>query len=51
MINPSQEKDNFGKIIGYIDTLEGLKPTTLGKIHYSKIGTHIVPYYHKNKGE
>lgn len=51
MINSSQEKVNFGKVIGYIQTPNGLKPTTWGKIHYSKTGTHIVPYYQQKKGD
>lgn len=51
MINPSQEKVNFGKIIGFIETPKGLIPTTWGKIHYSKTGTHIVPYFQQHKYE
>lgn len=52
MISPPQERVNFGKIIGFIDTPYGLKATTWGKIHYSKTGTYIVPYYQQyKKGE
>ena len=51
MVRPTQEIVNFGKTIGYIDTPYGSKPTTWGKIHYSKTGTHIVPYYQQKKGE
>lgn len=51
MVNTSQEVVNFGKIIGYINTPTGLRPTTWGKIHYSKTGTHIVPYYQQKKGK
>ena len=51
MINATQERVNFGKVIGYIETPNGLKPTTWGKIHYSKTGTHIVPYYQQKNGD
>lgn len=49
MIYPNQERVDFGKIIGYIDTAGGLKATTWGTIHYSKTGSHIVPYYQQYK--
>lgn len=51
MISETQERVNFGRVIGYIETPLGLKPTTWGKIHYSKTGTHIVPYYQQKKGK
>lgn len=39
------ERVDFGKIIGYyVDPQTGKKhPTTMGIIHYSKNGAHIVP--------
>lgn len=41
----NRERVDFGKIIGYyIDPQTGKKyPTTMGIIHYSKDGAHIVP--------
>ena len=49
MVSEMQERVNFKKIIGFIKTPNGLIPTTWGKIHYSKTGTHIVPYYQQDK--
>ena len=48
-IGNGQKKAGFGKIIGeYIDpgTKKGQK-TTMGLIHYSKKGTHIIPSHPK----
>ena len=44
-IGHNKERVNFGKIIGkYADKDTGkLYETTVGIIHYSKSGTHIVP--------
>ena len=44
-LGSSKERVDFGKKIGfYIDPVTGTKhPTTIGIIHYSKNGTHIVP--------
>ncbi len=41
----NRERVDFGKIIGYyVDPQTGKKyPTTMGIIHYSKYGAHIVP--------
>ena len=41
----NRERIDFGKIIGYyVDPQTGKKyPTTIGIIHYSKNGAHIVP--------
>lgn len=45
MLNNGRERVDFGKIIGYyVDSETGKKyPTTVGLIHYSKTGAHIVP--------
>ena len=54
MIAPERERVDFGKIIGYyVDKTTGIKyPTTMGLIHYSKKGSHIVPAKPKNyKGD
>ena len=42
---PNKERINFGHIIGsYVDRKTGKSyKTTMGTIHYSKTGTHIVP--------
>ena len=42
---PNKERINFGQIIGsYVDRKTGKSyKTTMGTIHYSKTGTHIVP--------
>lgn len=53
-IGTNKERVDFGKVIGsYVDPATGKKyPTTMGMIHYSKTGTHIVPSTPKNfKGE
>ncbi len=44
-IGEGKERVDFGKIIGqYVDQETGKKyPTTIGVIHYSKDGCHIVP--------
>lgn len=44
-IGSNKERIDFGKIIGnYVDPVTGRKqPTTVGIIHYSKSGTHIIP--------
>lgn len=44
-LGPNKERVDFGKTIGnYVDPDTGTKyPTTVGIIHYSKSGTHIVP--------
>ena len=53
-IGANKERVDFGQIIGsYVDPATGKKyPTTVGMIHYSKTGTHIVPATPKQfKGE
>ncbi len=41
----NQEVIDAGKIIGYTVNLDGVKISTSRiKIHYSKTGTHAVPY-------
>ena len=44
-ISNNKERVDFGKIIGiYKDPTSGTgTPTSIGIIHYSKFGTHIVP--------
>lgn len=44
-LGDNKERVDFGKTIGnYVDPVTGAKhPTTVGIIHYSKSGTHIVP--------
>jgi hypothetical protein len=44
-IGKDKERVDFGKVIGYFtDIRTGEKiPTTMGIIHYSKNGAHIVP--------
>lgn len=44
-IGQNKERVDFGKVIGkYIDPETGKAfPTTVGIIHYSKTGAHIVP--------
>lgn len=44
-LGDNKERVDFGKVIGnYVDPNTKEKhPTTLGVIHYSKSGTHIVP--------
>jgi len=44
-IGINKERVDFGKVIGsYVDPATGKKyPTTMGMMHYSKSGTHIVP--------
>jgi len=50
-VSNNKERVDFGKIIGrYVDPTTGQESdTTIGIIHYSKTGTHIVPA--KPKGE
>ena len=45
MIGPGKERVDFGRTIGYyVDKTTGTRhPTTVGMIHYSKNGSHIVP--------
>lgn len=44
-VGTHKERINFGEIIGaYVDPKTGTShKTTVGTIHYSKTGTHIVP--------
>lgn len=44
-ISDNKERVDFGEVIGkYVDPVSGEKTeTTIGIIHYSKTGTHIVP--------
>ena len=44
-LGDNKERVDFGRTIGnYVDPVTGAKyPTTVGIIHYSKSGTHIVP--------
>ena len=44
-VGTHKERINFGEIIGaYVDPKTGTShKTTVGTIHYSKAGTHIVP--------
>lgn len=44
-VSENKERVDFGKVIGnYVDPSTGASiPTTVGMIHYSKSGTHIVP--------
>lgn len=44
-VGTHKERVNFGEIIGsYVDPKTGIShKTTVGTIHYSKTGTHIVP--------
>lgn len=44
MVNDYQEVVDFGKVIGYVEVNGKLVETTVGKIHYSKTGSHLVPY-------
>lgn len=46
----NKERVDFGKVIGhYVDDSSGKSyPTTMGIIHYSKSGAHIVPAKPKN---
>lgn len=44
MVNDYQEIVDFGKVIGYVEVNGSLVGTTVGKIHYSKTGSHLVPY-------
>ena len=55
-VSDNKERVDFGKTIGnYVDPETGeSRPTTIGMIHYSKNGTHIVPVrpkYYKKKDE
>ena len=53
-IGEGKERVDFGKVIGYyVDKMSGKKyPTTMGIIHSSKEGKHIVPSKPKNfKGD
>lgn len=52
-VSDNKERVNFGKVIGnYVDPSTGVSmPTTVGMIHYSKTGTHIVPVRPKNNNE
>lgn len=47
MVNNYQEVIDFGKVIGHVEIDGKLVPTTMGKIHYSKTGSHLVPYRDK----
>ena len=49
-LGPNKERVDFGKPIGrYVDGTTGKSyPTTMGIIHYSKSGAHIVPTKPKN---
>lgn len=49
-LGSNKERVDFGKVIGnYIDDSSGKSyPTTIGIIHYSKSGAHIVPAKPKN---
>ena len=51
-IGQGKERVDFGKVIGYyVDKATGRKcPTTVGIIHVSKDGKHIVPARPKNFG-
>ena len=44
-VGTNKERVDFGEVIGnYKDPITGKStPTTIGMIHYSKSGTHIVP--------
>jgi hypothetical protein len=43
-IGKNKERVDFGKVIGsYIDATGKIIKTTVGIIHYSKTGAHIVP--------
>jgi len=42
-INSNKERVDFGRQIGYYVNGNTSMPTTIGIIHYSKNGTHIVP--------
>ena len=44
-VSENKERVDFGKTIGiFVDQNTGKRiPTTVGIIHYSKSGTHIVP--------
>lgn len=44
-VSDNKERVDFGKVIGnYVDpSTEASIPTTVGMIHYSESGTHIVP--------
>ena len=47
-IGTGQKKAGFGKIIGeYADPDTKSQKTTMGLIHYSKKGTHIIPSHPK----
>ena len=50
-LSGNKERIDFGRQIGYyVDQSTGLKlPTTIGIIHYSKDGAHIVPCRPKEK--
>lgn len=50
-VSDNKERVDFGEVIGnYVDPVTGEKTkTTIGIIHYSKTGTHIVPA--RPKGE
>ena len=45
MLSNNRESVDFGRVIGYyVDPVTQEKiPTTMGTIHYSKDGAHIVP--------
>jgi hypothetical protein len=45
MLSNNRERVDFGRVIGYyVDPVTQEKtPTTMGTIHYSKDGAHIVP--------
>jgi len=42
-ITTNKERIDFGRIIGYYVNDNTSMPTSIGIIHYSKNGTHIVP--------
>ena len=47
MVSPYQEIVNCGRVIGFVEVDGKLMPTTKAKIHYSKTGSHIVPFRDK----
>ena len=49
MVSPYQEIVDCGKVIGFVEVGGKLVPTTKVKIHYSKTGSHIVPYRGKER--
>ncbi len=51
-IGPNKERVDFGRVIGeFVDPKTGdSRDTTVGIIHYSQSGTHIVPAMPREKG-